>query len=467
MEKNNKKEDLKMKITNRIGIIVLATVFAFIQCVPCGFSANKQVVAAVKQNAIPTKKVPDPVPVAAAKAAVAKTAVAQAATSKISAGAPKTSASTTATKIGNATSTTTDFLSKTPALSVSAPAAASKTNANVSKAATMNTSVSSPTTGALAKADKAAAALEAKAAQQSMIAKADTTKVINQVKTAALSTSLIEKKELMAQAKNDAKTLTEFARLQVAPKTFRYGTNLNSVGSLSLPPGHSPSSDPAPVVVLIHGGGFTNPDKDRHDLESESKYFNQNGYAVFNIDYKLHDIPAALEDTRTAIRWVQAKAPTYNLDANNVSIVGTSAGATLGAMMATQYPDEVNCVVGFSAAVNAQASVSQSDWQEVATTYSGPYPLDIVSPQTAPTLIFTGGDYDYPGFGDPSVAFGQQLNQNGVDGGTIVLPPPTKPDGTTPPAPGSNSSYYYHGQHLMNNGAAMAQTVQFINDHQR
>jgi acetyl esterase/lipase len=455
-----------MKTTDRIGIMALVTIFAFIQCVPCGFSANKQVVAAAKQNAIPTKKVPDPVLVAAAKTAVAKTTVSQAATSKISA-ASKTAVPTTTTKIGNAASTTTDFLSKASALSASAPSAAAKTNAAVNKMTTVNTSVSSLTAGALAKADKAAAALEAKAAQQSMIGKADTAKVINEVKTAALSTNLIEKKELMAQAKDDAKTLTEFARLQVAPKTFRYGTNLKSVGSLSLPPGHSPSSDPAPVVILIHGGGFTNPDKDRHDLEDEAKYFNQNGYAVFNIDYKLHDIPAALEDTRTAIRWVQAKAPTYNLDANNVSIVGTSAGATLGAMMATQHPDEVNCVVGFSAAVNADASASQSDWQEVATTYSGPYPLDIVSSQTAPTLIFTGGDYDYPGFGDPSVAFGQQLNQNGVDGGTIVLPPPTKPDGTTPPAPGPNSSYYYHGQNLMNNGAAMAQTVQFLNDHQR
>jgi len=87
---------------------------------------------------------------------------------------------------------------------------------------------------------------------------------------------------------------------------------------------------PAPVVLYIHGGGFTMLSKDSHWIMA--LMFARAGYVVFNINYTLaHEapFPAAVEDSLHALRFVVENAGRYKGDASRIIVAGESAGANL------------------------------------------------------------------------------------------------------------------------------------------
>ena len=96
-----------------------------------------------------------------------------------------------------------------------------------------------------------------------------------------------------------------------------------------------PIRRPVPVIVFLHGGGWsggtrtTGPDFKR--------YFAQDGFAMASIEYRLtpsHLFPAAVEDVRTAVRWLKANAAAQNIDPDRICLWGTSAGGHLAAVAA-------------------------------------------------------------------------------------------------------------------------------------
>lgn len=90
-------------------------------------------------------------------------------------------------------------------------------------------------------------------------------------------------------------------------------------------------SGPFPAAILVHGGGF--------DEGSRSTYIHplfepltNAGFAWFSIDYRLAPaarFPDALEDLRSAVRWVRENAKDYRVDARKIVLMGESAGAFL------------------------------------------------------------------------------------------------------------------------------------------
>jgi acetyl esterase len=98
---------------------------------------------------------------------------------------------------------------------------------------------------------------------------------------------------------------------------------------------------PWPVIVYVHGGGFTLLSKETHWMMALS--FARLGYIVFNISYRLaprHPYPAALDDTCAAYRWVVEHAHRYGGDVERLAVAGESAGANLvtALSVATCYP---------------------------------------------------------------------------------------------------------------------------------
>jgi acetyl esterase/lipase len=87
---------------------------------------------------------------------------------------------------------------------------------------------------------------------------------------------------------------------------------------------------PTPVVVMIHGGGWIEGDK-----ESSALYllpYLQMGYAAVNVEYRMGRVslaPAAVVDCRCALHWVFENAKKYNFDVNRVVVTGGSAGGHL------------------------------------------------------------------------------------------------------------------------------------------
>jgi len=93
-----------------------------------------------------------------------------------------------------------------------------------------------------------------------------------------------------------------------------------------------------PAVVLIHGGGWRQGDKQL--LAQRGRQLAELGYDAFSINYRLapeHIYPAAVEDVQAAVEWLrepkQVKA--YGLDPDRIGALGGSAGAHLTGMLAT------------------------------------------------------------------------------------------------------------------------------------
>ena len=89
-----------------------------------------------------------------------------------------------------------------------------------------------------------------------------------------------------------------------------------------------------PVIVAIHGGGWTGGDKRNPQVLPLVK----DGYAIVSINYRLSQLakfPAQIHDCKAAIRWVRANAEKYHFDADHVGVWGDSAGGHLVALLGT------------------------------------------------------------------------------------------------------------------------------------
>ena len=93
--------------------------------------------------------------------------------------------------------------------------------------------------------------------------------------------------------------------------------------------------NPLPIIVSIHGGGWVYGNKDayRHYCMHLAQY----GFAIINFNYRLapkNKFPAALEDVNRLFLWLKDSGALYDLDLENLFVVGDSAGAQLACQYA-------------------------------------------------------------------------------------------------------------------------------------
>jgi acetyl esterase/lipase len=127
---------------------------------------------------------------------------------------------------------------------------------------------------------------------------------------------------------NAATFAAELFRYQVHPNIVYHIAN-NYEAKLDV---YEPAngSQPTPVVIVIHGGGWIAGTKEDRVLEMMP--YLQMGFAAVNVEYRLAQAslaPAAVEDCRCALHWVFANAKKYNFDPNRVVLQGGSAGGHL------------------------------------------------------------------------------------------------------------------------------------------
>ena len=112
-------------------------------------------------------------------------------------------------------------------------------------------------------------------------------------------------------------------------------------GDFFLPEGQAPDSG-FPAALLIHGGGWTS--MDRHAVHGIAEFLAGNGFAVFNIDYRLapqHRWPAGLDDCKAAAQWLLGSE--YPVDAQKFFIVGGSSGGHYSLMTGLTLPRGTVC----------------------------------------------------------------------------------------------------------------------------
>ncbi len=154
------------------------------------------------------------------------------------------------------------------------------------------------------------------------------------------------------QATFDAGTSDSAADADVSPLKAELKSDLNYrtvagktlAADLYLPD----RTTPAPVVVIIHGGGFASGDKAGKSEEGYGKFFQGTGIAALSINYRVYDdyppdgfgaYPNSLYDVKCSIMWIRKHAAEYRVDKNHIFVLGGSAGGYFTNMVGTSGND--------------------------------------------------------------------------------------------------------------------------------
>jgi len=101
------------------------------------------------------------------------------------------------------------------------------------------------------------------------------------------------------------------------------------------------SSEPTPVIVVFHGGGFRTGDKSRIPFKERFLGFRDKGIAIVSVGYPLigdksqtteigkNSRDAIFANTVKAIHFIKKNAKAYNLDTDRMAVAGSSAGAKI------------------------------------------------------------------------------------------------------------------------------------------
>ncbi|MEK6323061.1 MAG: alpha/beta hydrolase [Acidobacteriota bacterium] len=203
---------------------------------------------------------------------------------------------------------------------------------------------------------------------------------------------------------------------------------------------------PNPTVIYIHGGGWVGGAKETSWLALVP--YLEAGWSVVNVEYRLARVslaPAAVEDSRCALRWVIRNAKQYNFDTSRIVVTGHSAGGhlslTTGMLSASAGLDRVcpgNEELKIAAIVNwfgisdVADLLDGSNMKEYAVAWLGGMPnreevARRVSPLTyvragLPPTITIHGDADPIVPYTHAVRLQEALNKAGVPNHLVTIP---------------------------------------------
>lgn len=98
------------------------------------------------------------------------------------------------------------------------------------------------------------------------------------------------------------------------------------------------AAGPTPLVVYIHGGGWSKGDKSGGAGMIDGPALLDAGFTMASLNYRLapeYKMPDMVEDVKCAIRSLRAHAHDYNIDPDKIGVWGGSAGGHLVNMLGT------------------------------------------------------------------------------------------------------------------------------------
>ncbi|MBR1728234.1 MAG: alpha/beta hydrolase [Selenomonadaceae bacterium] len=102
------------------------------------------------------------------------------------------------------------------------------------------------------------------------------------------------------------------------------------------------SQKKTPAIIFITGGGFIAANRAR--MPQLRMFLAEHGYCVASINYRKAPnsiFPKPIEDVKSAIRFLKSHAENFNVDADQIALIGDSAGGYLTAMAATTNGDKI------------------------------------------------------------------------------------------------------------------------------
>lgn len=189
-----------------------------------------------------------------------------------------------------------------------------------------------------------------------------------------------------------------------------YGTDAAQKMDIYLPAGRSTSA--TKVIILIHGGGWTQGDKADFTSYVDTLKKRIPGYAIFNINYRLatgsaNFFPTQENDVKAAIEFIYGKRNEY-LISDKFVLLGASAGGHLSLLHAYKYttPVKIKAIVDFFGPTDLVdmynnppnpliplllLQVTGGIPASLPAMYQQSGPINYVTAQSPPTIMLHGG----------------------------------------------------------------------------
>ncbi|MEN0048729.1 MAG: alpha/beta hydrolase [Bacteroidota bacterium] len=176
----------------------------------------------------------------------------------------------------------------------------------------------------------------------------------------------------------------------------RYGKHRRNKFDIVLPE----SASPTPLVIYIHGGGFTRGDKKAAYIHTDSiRQFLENGVAFATINYRYLEhtdegVRASMEDCRDFLQFIRYYATDFNIDKERIALYGPSAGGGAGLWigMHDDFADPTSndlikhesTKVSAVVSLGTQATYDLTRWEEIF----GEYDFTLDSPMFDQQILY-------------------------------------------------------------------------------
>lgn len=152
---------------------------------------------------------------------------------------------------------------------------------------------------------------------------------------------------------------------------LKYGENAKQTLDLYAP--NVKSGEKLPVIIYVHGGGWSGGDKD--NVAEKPSFFTNKGYVFVSLNYRLSPkvtYEEMAKDVSLAVKWIYDSAGEYHIDNNKINLMGHSAGGHLVMLIGTN-PKYLN-IVGLSqkslnSIVNLDGPLDLTDFIQRFNTY--------------------------------------------------------------------------------------------------
>lgn len=199
-----------------------------------------------------------------------------------------------------------------------------------------------------------------------------------------------------------------------------------------------PGARPAPLVVLVHGGGWGSGE--RANMAPLAARLAARGYAAATVSYRLSGqarYPAAIDDVKEAVRWLREGAGGFGIDPARVAIAGGSAGGQIASLVGMLAPQAIRAVVsidGLSDFTSEEARKYEDDpakhpsaagawfggrYAEQEALWRDASPITHAGKGSPPVLFIVSG---VPRFSVGREAMAARLASHGVYSDTVALP---------------------------------------------
>ncbi|MBL0234715.1 MAG: alpha/beta hydrolase [Chitinophagaceae bacterium] len=190
---------------------------------------------------------------------------------------------------------------------------------------------------------------------------------------------------------------------------YSYGADPLQKMDIYLPEGRSTAT--TKLLIMVHGGAWTQGDKSEFTPYVDTLKRRLPGYAIININYRLatgtiNFFPTQEQDMKAAVDLIYSKRAEW-LISDKFVLLGGSAGGHLVALQAYKYSSpSIKAVIDYFGPTELVDMYNNPPTPLIpilltqilggtpatkASLYQSSSPLNFVTAQSAPTLIFHGG----------------------------------------------------------------------------